>query len=271
MKHLQKDIQAIILIGGKGERMQAGEPKQFLKIHGSPLFLYSVKAFLSWKHTYGITIVSHPDYIEKTYNYLNSYFGDCLWKIVDKNKKSGKSENSADSKILSDENRFCIVGGGSSRHESTLNGILWPDNNTAQFAVPSHITAYFIHDGARPNISVQSLDDLRSAILNSDFTVATLAEKATETLVKADVKTMKLKETLNREEIFHIKTPQAVTPETLKKLLLIPDSSQITDLTTWAAEGGYDSLLVESGQSSNIKVTHPSDLKIAEILLEPLQ
>ena len=56
---------AVIVAGGKGQRMGAGIPKQFLLLEGKPLLWYSINAFLEAYEDMQIVVVLPEDYLEK--------------------------------------------------------------------------------------------------------------------------------------------------------------------------------------------------------------
>ena len=54
-------IYAIILAGGRGERVGAGEPKQFLDLAGRPVIAWSVETFASVEGLAGMVLVGPED------------------------------------------------------------------------------------------------------------------------------------------------------------------------------------------------------------------
>ena len=60
------DLVAIIVAGGTGSRMGGDMPKQFMLLHGKPILLHSIDAFLAADVGMRIVLVVHPDYISHT-------------------------------------------------------------------------------------------------------------------------------------------------------------------------------------------------------------
>lgn len=88
---------AIILAGGKGTRIGANIPKQFIKINDKPILAYTVEIFEKNKNIDAIEIVCHKDWLDEVKNIVNKYnFSKVKW----------------------------LVNGGFNFQESTLNGIL---------------------------------------------------------------------------------------------------------------------------------------------------
>lgn len=55
-------VSAILLAGGRGQRMQAALPKQFLLIHQKPIARYSFELFLEMPEITEIIVVCDPEY-----------------------------------------------------------------------------------------------------------------------------------------------------------------------------------------------------------------
>ncbi len=62
MKTLSKNISVVLLAGGKGERMKSAHPKQFMKILGKEVALYSFEILLSHPRVQEIVVVCKPEY-----------------------------------------------------------------------------------------------------------------------------------------------------------------------------------------------------------------
>jgi 2-C-methyl-D-erythritol 4-phosphate cytidylyltransferase len=111
---------AIIVAGGKGLRMKANLPKQFLLLNNTPILMHTIKQF---SHFEEIVLVLPPtqfDYWEalcQTHNFKQQH---------------------------------TLVAGGKTRFHSVKNGLSKVDNDA--------IVA--IHDGVRPLISAALIDNL---------------------------------------------------------------------------------------------------------------
>ena len=52
---------AIIKIAGKGTRVHTDVPKQFVEVHGKPIFIYTLEAFEQSKLTDAISVVTSKE------------------------------------------------------------------------------------------------------------------------------------------------------------------------------------------------------------------
>lgn len=222
-------IRAILLCGGTGSRMATSLPKQFLELKGKPLLVHSVERFKKWGLLKSITIVSHPDWILKTEEVLSEYL-------------DGEDQ---------------IVEGGASRHLSTIAGL--------QSFSYDDSDLIFIHDVARPNFHLEDLDQLVEK--TRIFGAATLVANMTESLVVAKQHSGFTEQSLTREEVYSVKTPQMAAGFLLKEKLLetLPKDSNKhpTDLCSWIHPSRVGIVVTDH---TNVKVTNPGDIELAENL-----
>ncbi len=108
-------ISVVIVCAGKGKRMGLKIPKQFLKVNGIELFMYSVLTFQKLKEIKKIIVVVPKNYVEVTQKILKKY----------------------------EIERGEVVEGGKERLHSVYNGLLAAKGSTI----------VLVHDGVRPNIS----------------------------------------------------------------------------------------------------------------------
>ena len=107
---------AIIVAGGKGTRMQAEIPKQFIEIHGKPVLMHTLEAFHRYDDSIQLILVLPA-------SQLNAWKKLCLKHAF----------------LLPHQ----IVSGGETRYNSVLNGL-------SQIKTPALIA---VHDGVRPFVS----------------------------------------------------------------------------------------------------------------------
>ena len=111
---------ALIVAGGKGERMNADIPKQFLLLNGNPILMHTLKQFSHFEEIVLVLPHSQFEYWQElcdTYNFSKQH---------------------------------TLVAGGITRFHSVKNGLEKIADNT--------IVA--IHDGVRPLISTTLIDSL---------------------------------------------------------------------------------------------------------------
>ena len=111
---------ALIVAGGKGERMNSDVPKQFLLLNGTPILMHTLKQF---SHFEEIVLVLPPFQFEYWQELCDTYHFT---------------------------QKHSLVSGGETRFHSVKNGLVRIANNT--------IVA--IHDGVRPLISTTLIDKL---------------------------------------------------------------------------------------------------------------
>lgn len=64
---------AVILAGGSGQRLGAAIPKQFLKVNGKPIIVYTLEAFQRHPLIDAIEVVCVDGYQEQIYEYAEEY------------------------------------------------------------------------------------------------------------------------------------------------------------------------------------------------------
>ena len=111
---------AIIVAGGKGERMNADIPKQFLEIKGKPILIYTLEAFMNFDASLQLILVLPAAQFE-------------LWETLCKKHALNIPHQ--------------IVAGGQSRFQSVKNGL-------DAVKVPAIVA---IHDGVRPLVSKETI------------------------------------------------------------------------------------------------------------------
>jgi len=145
-----------------------------------------------------------------------------------------------------------IVAGGESRFHSVQNGLKEVADNSV----------VFIHDGARPLASAMLITNCYKQALEKGSAIPAIAVAESMRLLEGD-HTMPV----NREQLRIIQTPQ-----TFRSGIILPAFRQeytplFTDEATVAEAYGAHVYLIE-GERSNIKVTTPEDMIIAEALLK---
>ena len=140
------------------------------------------------------------------------------------------------------------VFGGTSRQESVYNGLM---------AIKEEYV--LIHDGARPSISQNSIDDLLETLKTEDACI--LAIKTKDTLKK--VENGYITKTIDRSNVYQAQTPQAFKTQVIidchKKArasnIKGTDDSQLVELTS------NTKVKVVYGEENNIKLTTIKDLE----------
>jgi 2-C-methyl-D-erythritol 4-phosphate cytidylyltransferase/2-C-methyl-D-erythritol 2,4-cyclodiphosphate synthase len=146
--------------------------------------------------------------------------------------------------------RLSIVAGGDRRQDSVANAF-------RQIAERSDLVV--VHDAARPFASANLIARTIAAAAESGAALAALAardtvKQASDHLVRA---------TLDRRTIYLAQTPQAFRRSVLRDALAL--AGDATDEAALAEQAGHPVRIVD-GEASNIKITTPDDLVIAEAI-----
>lgn len=142
-----------------------------------------------------------------------------------------------------------IADGGETRFHSSANGLsLIPDNEDGLVG---------IHDGVRPFPSIEVIARCYEAALK--FKAVVPVVPVVETLWKTEGHT-------EDRNLFRLgQTPQTFDIQLLKQAFRQPYDESFTDDASVVKRYGQPITLIE-GNPENIKITKPSDLKVAEAL-----
>lgn len=217
---------AIILAGGSGRRMGGALPKQFLEVNNRTILEYTIDNFERAECIDEIAIVTHPDYVDKMQQIISSN----PWKKVAR-----------------------ILLGGKERTDSTLSALR---------AYTDEDDRLLIHDGVRPMVSQQIIQNVCSAL--SEYDVVNLAIPAVDTII--EVKDGVMVAAPRRDLLRQVQTPQGFKRETLalayEKALADPDFMATDDCGVVFKYHPASPIKIVEGETSNIKITYKEDLEI---------
>jgi 2-C-methyl-D-erythritol 4-phosphate cytidylyltransferase / 2-C-methyl-D-erythritol 2,4-cyclodiphosphate synthase len=146
-----------------------------------------------------------------------------------------------------------IVAGGTRRQDSVANAFRTADPGSDVIVV---------HDAARPFATAALVS--RTIAAAAETGAALAAIQARDTVKRADNReTLLVDETIARESIYLAQTPQAFRREVLRDALARADEA--TDEASLAELAGHPVRIV-AGEASNIKITAPEDLLVAEAI-----
>ena len=146
-----------------------------------------------------------------------------------------------------------LAKGGNSRFQSVKNGLSkLPEKGLV-----------FIHDGVRPLVSEQTIANCEHTALNKGNALPVMP--LVESLRQIDGEKSKHVE---RSSFRLVQTPQTFRLELIKEAYLQPENPEFSDDASVFESLGHRVQLV-NGNPENIKITLPSDLKIAECLFFP--
>ncbi|MGB6219977.1 2-C-methyl-D-erythritol 4-phosphate cytidylyltransferase [Haloferula sp.] len=148
------------------------------------------------------------------------------------------------------------VDGGKERRHSVEAGLAVLDESDMMVA---------IHDGARPLVTVEMIQQTIEQARQCG--AAALARPVTETIKKADHENFSL-QGIDRTSLWYTETPQTFRTSTLKRAYAGLDEKGVlaTDEVSVVESMGITTKLIHS-KGPNLKITHPSDIQLAEALL----
>ncbi|MBQ8304845.1 MAG: 2-C-methyl-D-erythritol 4-phosphate cytidylyltransferase [Blautia sp.] len=226
-----KKCTAIVLAAGQGKRMQSKVQKQFLELGGKPVLYYALDCFQRSPLIRDIVLVTSEDmtgYCEQIF--IGKYGFDKIRRIVP---------------------------GGKERYDSVYCGLLACED-----------TEYvFIHDGARPFITGEILERGLEGAMETGACVVGMPSKDT---VKLSDEEGCVKETPDRQKVWIVQTPQVFSYPLIRSAyekLQASGMDGITDDAMVAEKAAGCRVRFAEGSYSNIKITTPEDLAVAEALL----
>ena len=219
---------AIVPAAGSGSRFGAEKPKQYLELLGRPLIYHTLQALTAHPDIARVWVVLAPD--------------DPWWPQYDWSPLGPKLET--------------VRCGGATRAESVNNGL------QAAAMVAADDDWVLVHDAARPCISAAMLDALVRE-LASDPVGGILAVPVADTLKRADG-SQRVAATEPRDGLWQAQTPQMFRYGKLVEAL--ERCRDVTDEAGAIETMGLQPRLVR-GDSTNLKVTYPTDLALAAMIL----
>ncbi|RIY32868.1 short-chain dehydrogenase [Psittacicella hinzii] len=226
----------VILAGGVGSRMKLNYPKQFSKIAGRTALEHTIQIFEDHQEIDEIVIVAEA----------NSY--DKIQQLV----------------IQSNFHKVRkILFGGKERTDSTLSAIRSLEKESPD-------TKVIIHDAVRPLLASEIISKCIEAL--DTYNAVDVCIPATDTIVKVDNNTKTISEIPKRSEYYQGQTPQAFKLGTIIKAYDIyhntPGMVATCDCGIVLKTLPEEKVYVVEGSETNIKLTRPVDLFIADKLFQ---
>jgi 2-C-methyl-D-erythritol 4-phosphate cytidylyltransferase len=126
-----------------------------------------------------------------------------------------------------------------------------------------------VHDAARPLVSAELAQQVIAALeRDPDADAAIAAVPVTDTVKRVQTGGA-VSETLDRNELWAVQTPQVFRRAALERALDVsPEQLARATDDAWLIERAGGRVIVVSASPENLKVTTPFDLRVAELLLE---
>ncbi len=220
-------VTAVVVAAGNSTRMKSEVSKQFIPLLGKPVIGYTLRAFEE---------------------------SDCIAEVVVVCREADmqRIKEIAKAEMCTKVKAFAI--GGATRSESVCAGISAASDATTHFA---------IHDGARPLVLPEDIGKVVAEALTCG--AAALAVPVTDTIKVVDedgfVASTPLRSTLRAAQ-----TPQVFEKSLYMKALDFTKGADFTDDCALVETVGAK-VKVVVGAYTNIKVTTPQDIPLAEGIL----
>ena len=214
------NVWAVIPAAGGGERLGADRPKAFARLGELPLLAESVSRLDASDWIEGIVVAAPPGWEEPAI-------------LLAEEVGAGKVT-------------ACVTGG-----ESRADSV-----RAAVAEVPPEAAVIVVHDAARPLLTDDVLERVLVA-LNEGWDGAVPGLPVSDTVKR--VENGAVVETLAREELYAIQTPQAFSAEVLRDAL--SGSEPASDCSALVEAKGYRVAVVD-GDPRLLKITSPADLEL---------
>ena len=231
---MSKSVVAVVPAAGQGTRMGGTARKQYLTLGGIPLLVLSLKVLQRIDSIRGIILSVPENDREYCWREIVNPFG--LGKVTH------------------------IVAGGQRRQDSVRNGL---------FAISDPPDLVLVHDGVRPFIDDRLVENAISCA--EETGAAVVAMPIHDTVKRVDAQRV-IQETLNREELWHIQTPQVFRYDRLVEAHKHAQQEhwEVTDDAALIERMGYP-VSVVYWICFNIKITRSDDLIFGEAILNRLK
>lgn len=220
----------VIPAAGVGRRMQAQQPKQYLRLAGRTILEHTLERFLGHPQIRGIVVA-----LSET---------DPYWSEL----------------ACANDMRIRRATGGAERADSVANALRALSEDAADD------DWVLVHDAARPCLAAEDLERLIRE-LREDSVGGILATPARDTMKRVNP-IGEIECTVDRSTLWHAQTPQMFRLATLRRCLeqALEQHWPVTDEASALEHAGLRPRVIE-GRADNIKITRPEDLAYAEWLL----
>ena len=230
---------AIVLAAGVGQRMRnGGLPKQFLKLMGKPIIIYTLEKFEESSEIHKIIVFCHGSYIEHMRKLLQLY----QINKVDK-----------------------VIVGGNDRQSSLFRGLKTVVEEGGKIK-----DIVVIHDGVRPLVNLSIIhENIRVA---GQYGCAITVHPVTETVVITGTEMAEMTDFKKRADTYSITSPQSFWLGKIMEAYQKIDKLEQQEIPlldaamVYAQTGGEVHLVKEQGV--NVKITTPEDYYFLKAMLE---
>ena len=233
-------IFAAILAGGIGSRMGCTDtPTQFLTLGNKPVIIHTIEKFVINKKIDKIIVLIPKNFINHTNHLIEEY--------------------------IPHNDDIIVIEGGATRNDTLMNSINYIDEN---FGIDDN-SIILTHDSVRPFVTHRIIEDNIDAAKR--YGACDTVVPSTDTIVES-INGKTIESIPVRDYYYQGQTPQSFNIKKLFNLinsLTEEESNILTDACKIFALKDEDVYLVD-GEVTNIKITYPYDLKLANTILEDI-
>ena len=233
-------IFAAILAGGIGSRMGGTDtPKQFLDLGNKPVIIHTIEKFVINSKIDKIIVLTPKNFINHTNHLINEFIGN-------------------------DED-IVVIEGGETRNDTLIKSIDYIEDN---FGIDDD-SIIITHDSVRPFVTHRIIEDNIEAA--KKYGACDTVVPATDTIVES-INAETIESIPVRDYYYQGQTPQSFNIKKLFNLinsLTEAESNILTDACKIFILKDEDVHLVD-GEVTNIKITYPYDLKLANTILDDM-
>lgn len=228
-------IFGIILAGGTGTRMgESQKPKQFLTLGNKAILIHTTEKFTINSKFEKIIVLTPKEWINYTKDLIREYIPD---------------------------NNVVVIESGELRIDTLNNGMEYILNH-----YPNEDHVIVTHDAVRPFVTHRVIEDNITHAIK--YGACDTVIPATDTIVESRDKKL-ISNISNRNKMYQGQTPQSFKINKLKELydnLTQEEKESLSDACKIFTLNNEKVSLVK-GEVTNIKITYPYDLKVANFIL----
>ncbi|MDF2802142.1 MAG: 2-C-methyl-D-erythritol 4-phosphate cytidylyltransferase/D-ribitol-5-phosphate cytidylyltransferase [Anaerocolumna sp.] len=227
----------VVLAGGLGSRMgNTDTPKQYMDLGGKPVIIHTIEKFHIHPEIENIVVLCPKAWVKHTENLLKKY--------------------------ISNLDSIHVIEGGDTRNETIMSAIGFIEEKYGLYEDTIIVT----HDSVRPFISHRIISDNISCA--KKYGACDTVIPSSDTIVRSDDGGY-ITDIPERKFMYQGQTPQSFKAKMLKEMFLALNEEEkniLTDAAKILVLKGQKVYLIQ-GEVSNIKITYPFDLRVAQALL----
>lgn len=228
----------VVLAGGMGTRMgNTDKPKQYMELGEKPVIIHTIEKFYIHPEIENTIVLCPKAWVKHTENIIKKH--------------------------IPDTKDIHVIEGGETRNDTIMNAISFIEEKYGLFEDTIIVT----HDSVRPFVSHRIIsENIRYA---KEYGACDTVVAATDTIVRSDIGEY-ITDIPERKYMYQGQTPQTFQAKMIKDMFLALSQEEkkiLTDAAKILVLKGKKVYLVQ-GEVSNIKITYPFDIRVAQTLLQ---